>query len=172
MHLPHLSWLKLVVALGLALGAASCSTEERRPNRGTFVDDVAPRRPVAPVAPWRHASDVASLTVVREHQKSAHFLGAPEVEIRVNELAAGYGRRGGELVEGSLIVATHALPDGIVRFAMEKRAGADPKNPTVVAWEYSVIDAAFRAVERGRIATCVRCHEEAATDEVFGPPGL
>lgn len=112
------------------------------------------------------------MTVVRERMKSSHFASSPDVEIRVNAHAAAYGRRGGELVEGSLIVASHALPEGVVRFTMEKRVGGDPRNVAAVAWEYAVIDAASHVVERGRIPTCVRCHEESPTDEVFGPPGL
>ncbi len=163
-------WPAFVVCA--CLGAAACGIEDRRPRRGTFVDDVAPRRPKTPAEKWRHASDFDGLTVVRARQKPSHFNGSPDVEIRVNAHAAAYGRRGGELGEGSLIVATHELPDGVVRFAMEKRPGAAPANAAAVAWEYAVIDATFQAVERGRIATCVRCHEESPTDEIFGPPGL
>lgn len=200
----HLAWSVVVVVACLA--APGCVVEERRPRRISFLDDEArSRRPETPAPLWRHADEIASLTVVRKRQKSSHFVGSPDVEIRVNARAAAYGQRGGELGEGALIVATHELPDrpGVVRFAMEKRAGdatnracqpsergtstgevragARPTeerspdcggNSPAPRWEYAVIDETSHVLEQGRIATCVRCHEEAPRDEVFGPPGL
>jgi hypothetical protein len=162
-----------LVALLVMLGSASCAAEEGRGRRGSFVDTESPRgRPLTPAPLWRHADDVGSLVVVREHQRSSHFLGHPDVELRVNQQAAAYGKSGESLGEGALVVATHALPEGAIRFAMEKRRGASPDDPSGLAWEYTVVDETSHAVEHGRIATCVRCHEEAAHDEIFGPPGL
>jgi len=161
------------VAMAVCLAAAGCGVEERRARRGSFIDEEAPaRKPSAPPPKWRHTEAFASLTVVRDHQKSSHFIGGPDVEIRINDRASAYGRRGAELGEGALIVATHQLPEGVVRFAMDKRVGADPRDSTAIAWEYAVIDASSHVLEQGRIATCVRCHEEAPAGEVFGPPGL
>jgi hypothetical protein len=164
--------LLVALAIGALFSGSACGSEERRPRRGTFVDDATPARPKTPATRWRHAGDLGSLTVVRERQKSSHFVGSPDVALRVNAHAAAYGKRGAALGEGALIVASHDTPDGVVHFAMEKRVGAEPKNPAVPAWEYAVIDSTLHTVEVGRIATCVRCHEEAAADEVFGPPGL
>lgn len=129
--------------------------------------EVAPR----PRFRWPHHAELASLRTVREGLRSSHLVGDPESTLRTNELGEGYGRRGAVLPAGTLLVVSHQHEGGLLHFAMKRpprASGAgDPVRPA--PWEYTVVDDAGWIVESGRIPSCVRCHEEAPADEVFGP---
>lgn len=117
---------------------------------------------------WPHHGALGSLRTVREGLRSSHLVGEPESTIRTNSLGEAYGRRGAVLPAGALLVVSHQHQGGLLHFAMERPAG-DPASPG--PWEYAVVDDAGWIVERGRIPSCVRCHQEAPADEVFGPGG-
>lgn len=112
--------------------------------------------------------------MVRDGIRSSHLVGEPAARVRVNAAAAGYGRSGVVLPPGSLLVVSHEGPEGPLHFAMERPLAPGAAGPPGAppAWQYVVIDGAGWVLERGRIPTCVRCHEEASSDEVFGPAGI
>ena len=39
-------------------------------------------------------------------------------------------------------------------------------------WEFLLLEPDGRVKERGQLAACARCHAEATSDSVFGPPRL
>jgi hypothetical protein len=153
----------------LALFTVACGAEEARGRRSRLADadEVPSPRPPTPRERWPHAAIAGSLAVLREDYRSSHFTGEPRATLRGNELSKGYGQRGAELPVGALLIAEHQLDAGAVTLAMEKVA----VGPTA-RWEFAVVDPEGWVVERGRIPSCVRCHAEAARDEVFGPAGL
>jgi hypothetical protein len=155
--------LAALVALATA-GAAACGGEASRRalRRAADADAVAES---APRARWPHAAALDRLRVVRDAVRSSHLVGEPTATIRVNDAADAYGRAGTVLPAGALLVVSHEVDAGPLHFAMERAAEGAP-------WEYAVVDVEGWILARGRIATCVRCHEEAPRDEVFGPPGL
>lgn len=111
------------------------------------------------------------MRIVRDGVRSSHLVGEPEAQVRVNEVAADYGRTGAILPSGSLLVVSHDGGAGLLHFVMER--GASPEAGSAPPrWDYAVVDTAGWVLARGRIPTCVRCHEEAPADEVFGPAGL
>src|SRR5690606_11845014 len=127
-----------------------------------------PRDPDAVIAPpprvrWAHAGGLGSLQVVREGVRSSHLVGEPTATFRVGGAAAAYGRPGPRLPGASLLVVSHDVEDGPLHFAMERSDEAAP-------WTYAVVDRDGWIVEAGRIPSCVRCHQEAPGDEIFGPP--
>ncbi len=146
------------------MAVASCA-DEATPRRARNPRLDAPGAP-RPRVRWDHVDALLSLRIAREAMRSSHFVGEPEATIRANEIAARYGRPGPPLPGGSLIVVTHERQEGIVHFAMARPA-APAGQPA--RWDYAVIDAAGWVVESGRIPLCVRCHEEAPGDELFGP---
>lgn len=111
------------------------------------------------------------MRVVRDRIRSSHLVGEPEARVRVNAVAADYGRAGAVLPAGSLLVVSQDGGEGTLHFVME-RSGSPEAASAPPRWEYAVVDASGWVLARGRIPTCVRCHEEAPVDEVFGPAGL
>jgi hypothetical protein len=159
----------MLAALLMPASGVGCAGDEgasRRSRRVAGVEVPAPP-PSAPRVLWEHAAELATLRVVRERTRSTHFFDRAEASIRVNPAGAAYGTHGAILPPGSLLVVSHEGPSGVAHFAMEKAATA-----TSPRWDYAVVDEAGWVVERGRIPSCARCHEEAPSDEVFGPPGL
>jgi hypothetical protein len=103
-----------------------------------------------------------------------HFAGRWNAQVSVNDAARpSYANVVGStrFAEGSLLVKRHVAATTSApgpTFAMAKRApgffteGGD--------WEYIALDADGRLQERGKLASCARCHAEANADNVFGLP--
>lgn len=103
-----------------------------------------------------------------------HFGGRWTAEIAVNETAMqAYSNLApsSRFRVGSVLVKKHASTSSSSpgpTFAMAKRdASFFPEGGD---WEYIVLDAQGKLEQRGKLATCARCHAEGNADHVFGLP--
>jgi hypothetical protein len=100
-----------------------------------------------------------------------HFVGGRPAVVRVNALAAtpyAARRASASFPVGSIIVEIHGEAAGqpAATFVMQKReAGFFDEGGD---WEYTAVRADGTIEDRGRLASCARCHAEAAAGWIFG----
>jgi len=119
-------------------------------------------------APWELRDKLAELTPIAGRGPSEHLGGRFERTVRVNDAAKSYGQlaASGPIPDGALIVQQHHVPgsDAVYgTFVMLRRGGDEP------SWELTVVDARGRVAARGALRSCLRCHQEAPHDGLFGP---
>lgn len=184
-----------VVLLG-ATSPAACGREAPRPR--TPLEPVLPEgeahpskaapsaSPVAPAGaaasapvatppgpPWDHAAALATLRRAAGPFPSQHLGGDLVAEVLVNDAAKPYPAIGPATrpsADAMLVEALRRAPEGepVIYFVMMRReAGFDPRGGD---WEYLVVDRDGRAVQRGVLPLCARCHAEAPAHRLFGPP--
>lgn len=128
--------------------------------------------PLRGVQTWEYAR--ADMHVLSEPFVSrGHRAGEWTAEVRANDAAVqalSDLRPGGSMPEGAVLAQVHqwrANTSAAPIFAMHKRqpgffpAGGD--------WEFMVVGSDGTVRERGKLASCARCHAEAPSDFVFVP---
>ena len=148
--------------------AITCATAPER---------TAPRRDVRPaqkpdarpnLGRW---DDFERLSTFRRvaRVRSQH-LGGGDGELLANDAAGSYPASA-PTSPGAILAERHFAPGGsepIVVFAMVKRQpGFDPEGGD---WEYLVVAPTGEIEARGPVPSCARCHAEAPSKPIFGPP--
>ena len=105
---------------------------------------------------------------------SAHGPRRYVAEILVNDAAAAYPSVGPDrkLPHGALVVeALRSAPDLPAEGYLAMRKRAPGFYPDGGDWAYSAYGSDGRPLDTGANALCARCHAEAPSDWLFGPPG-
>jgi hypothetical protein len=162
--------LLLVGCAALSLSLVGCAGS-RGATTPIGMSDAAPEKAasqpavVAPRTPW---PDFAAARAWPEAAPASLSLGHRRdgtlIHVRVEPSAlSAYRELAAEAVmpEGARIVAWHEAPTGALLggYLLEKRAGV---------WSAQELDATG-ALLAGDHASCVRCHDMAPTDHLFGP---
>jgi hypothetical protein len=183
--------LPWVPTLAVLAGALACGPPPRPPidddgwgpQHGLGLEPPPPPPPPAPrVKPipaeqrkrWSNADQIAGLHPVAGRGPSEHDTGFERTVLR-NEAAAAYERLAGRpvLPVGALIVQRHHRPGSnaaVSYYVMHKRAPS--ASPTELGWQFLVLDDQLRVATHEPLELCVRCHQEAPVDGLFGPPTL
>ena len=119
--------------------------------------------------------DLQSVTRIgKAFLSRGHFAGLWTAEVSVNEMASkAYANLAAstKFAVGSMLVKKHASTKSAApatTFAMVKRdSGFFPEGGD---WEWVVLDAEGRLEDRGKLASCARCHAEGNGDWAFGLP--
>ncbi|MDF3069997.1 MAG: hypothetical protein K0R38_5598 [Polyangiaceae bacterium] len=151
-----------------AAGLVGCGAAP--PARLVGVSDAVPEPPGNPVLPTPTRAVWPELEAARAWPEAApaflalsHRRDGSLVHVRVDPAAlSAYLSLAVDapMPEGARVIAWHEAPSGQVLdgYLLEKRAGA---------WSAAVIDARG-ALLRGPHASCLRCHDMAPTDHLFG----
>ncbi|MBX3125103.1 MAG: hypothetical protein KF718_00220 [Polyangiaceae bacterium] len=123
------------------------------------------KEPVAAPVPWVHAQVAASWPVVDDEPRASrgHGDGHGWLTVRVSpgaEQRYESWTLGATMPSGTVIVAEHSA-DGRrgLAYVMEK----------TTTWSYAIVDAAGLVISAD-VSLCKRCHQDAVSDELFGPP--
>jgi hypothetical protein len=152
-------------ALSLVAGCAASQATTPIGMSDAPAEKAAPAAVEAPRAPW---ADFAAARGWPEAAPAAVSLGHRRdgtlVHVRVEPSALGaYHALSAEadMPDGARVVAWHEAPSGALLggYVLEKRAGI---------WSAQELDARG-ALLPGDHASCVRCHDMAPTDHLFGP---
>lgn len=120
---------------------------------------------VPPAPPWNRFAELDELVVATVPFRTAHLVEARRAQVRVSkDAAATYGALvvGSTLSVGTLLVEALSADDAAppeLYLVMEKAAEG---------WQYAELDREGQVVAR-RTELCQRCHQEALSDELFGP---
>lgn len=130
--------------------------------------------PVEQRKPWARAKTLDALQRVAGRGPSEHDSGFERTVMR-NQAAAAYEQLAARpaLPVGALIVQRHHRPGSETTafyYVMHKRAPS--ASPTQLGWEFLVLDEQRRVAATKPLNLCVRCHQEAPADGLFGPPAL
>lgn len=96
-----------------------------------------------------------------------HYAGTSEALVRISPNAVERYRQhtgGAEFPPGTTLVMLHrqrsTREPGPIHVMQRAKSG----------WDYLLLDAGGAIVEDADLARCARCHAEAVSDSVFGPP--
>jgi hypothetical protein len=122
--------------------------------------------------PWAEADQLGTLQQVAGRGPSEHDSGFERTVLR-NEAAVSYEQRAARpaLPVGALIVQRHHRPGSetvVSYYVMRKRAPS--AGPSQLGWEFLVLDEQRRVAAKEPLESCLRCHQEAPSDGLFGPP--
>jgi len=135
----------------------------------------APRAKPLPVEQrkrWAEADQIAGLHAIPGRGPSEHNTGLERTVLR-NGAAAGYEQLAGRptLPVGALVIQRHHRAGSnaaLSYYVMHKRAPS--ATATELGWQFLVLDDQLRVATAEPPELCVRCHQEAPVDGLFGPP--
>lgn len=154
--------------LALTLGPVVWSACARPPEPAPLPAKPA-LPPKAPAPIWSDFEASREWPISTEHWfvSRGHYGGTSEALVRVSPAAIERYRQhtpGAKLEPGTVLVMLHRSR------TTGKRGPVHVMQRESSDWTYLLLEPDGRIVRRGALPLCARCHAEAVSDSVFGPP--
>lgn len=150
----------------LALAAVTCAGADTQPARPAPLPQPPPAAPQVPWDTFVKSESWPSSTDAWFIAKG-HYGGTFEARVRVSPAALEAYQvhtSGAQFEPGTTLIMLHRSR------ATGKRGPIHAMQKQAKGWEYLLLDENGAIEQQGQLTQCARCHAEAASDSVFGPP--